>query len=125
MFGLSMDKVTVIAVIAVLVLGPQRLPGYAAQFARFIRALRDMADGARGRLKDELGPEFDDLDWKKLDPRQYDPRHIIRQALWDDEESAPSDAAAPDTAASDPPHALTAEFEPLPWVDKSIDRPRK
>ncbi len=32
-----------------------------------------------------MGPEFDDLDWKKLDPRQYDPRRIIREALTDDE----------------------------------------
>jgi sec-independent protein translocase protein TatB len=36
-------------------------------------------------MKDEMGPEFDDVDWKKLDPRQYDPRRIIREALIDDE----------------------------------------
>jgi sec-independent protein translocase protein TatB len=28
-----------------------------------------------------LGPEFDEVDWKKLDPRQYDPRRIVRDAL--------------------------------------------
>jgi sec-independent protein translocase protein TatB len=35
-------------------------------------------------MKDELGEGFEDLDWKKLDPRQYDPRRIIREALLDD-----------------------------------------
>jgi sec-independent protein translocase protein TatB len=30
-----------------------------------------------------MGPDFDDVDWKKLDPRQYDPRRIIREALTD------------------------------------------
>ena len=40
-----------------------------------------MASGAQGRMRDELGPDFDDMDWKKLDPRQYDPRRIIREAL--------------------------------------------
>ena len=26
-----------------------------------------------------------DVDWRKLDPRQYDPRTIVRQALLEDE----------------------------------------
>jgi sec-independent protein translocase protein TatB len=30
-----------------------------------------------------MGPDFDEVDWKKLDPRQYDPRRIIREALTD------------------------------------------
>jgi sec-independent protein translocase protein TatB len=28
-----------------------------------------------------MGPEYDDIEWKSLDPRQYDPRRIIREAL--------------------------------------------
>ena len=36
-------------------------------------------------MREEMGPDFDELDWKKLDPRQYDPRRIIREALLDDE----------------------------------------
>jgi sec-independent protein translocase protein TatB len=43
-----------------------------------------MADGAKERMREEMGPEFDEVDWKKLDPRQYDPRRIIREALLDD-----------------------------------------
>jgi len=39
-------------------------------------------------MKDELGEGFEDLDWKKLDPRQYDPRRIIREALLEDDEPA-------------------------------------
>lgn len=35
-------------------------------------------------MREELGPDFDDMDWKKLDPRQYDPRRIIREALQED-----------------------------------------
>jgi sec-independent protein translocase protein TatB len=44
-----------------------------------------MATGARERMREEMGPEFDEIDWKKLDPRQYDPRRIIREALIEDE----------------------------------------
>lgn len=74
-----------IAVIAVFLLGPERLPGYAAQLARLVKNVRGMADGAKDRLREEMGPDFDDVDWKKLDPRQYDPRRIIREALLDDQ----------------------------------------
>jgi sec-independent protein translocase protein TatB len=87
-FGLTFDKLLVIAVIAVFLLGPERLPHYASQLAKLVRSLRDMANGAKDRLRDEMGPEFDDVDWKKLDPRQYDPRRIIREALIDDPEPA-------------------------------------
>jgi len=86
-FGLDFEKLLVIGFIAVIIIGPQRLPKYAAQFGRLVRAVRDLANGAKDRLRDEMGPEFDDVDWQKLDPRQYDPRRIIRDALSDGRDS--------------------------------------
>lgn len=83
-FGLTFDKLLIILVIAVFLIGPDRLPGYAAQLARLVKTLRGFADGARDRMREEMGPEFDEVDWRKLDPRQYDPRRIIREALVDD-----------------------------------------
>lgn len=80
-FGLTIEKLLVIGIIALFLIGPDRLPAYSAQFGRLVRQLRDMASGAKDRMRDELGPDFDDMDWKKLDPRQYDPRRIIREAL--------------------------------------------
>jgi sec-independent protein translocase protein TatB len=85
--GLTFDKILVIGIIAVFLLGPDRLPHYAAQLARLVRSLRDLANGAKERMRDELGPDFDDVDWKKLDPRQYDPRRIIREALIEEPEA--------------------------------------
>lgn len=91
MFGLTFEKILIIGIIAVFLLGPDKLPHYAAQLGRLTRQLRDMADGAKDRMRDEMGPDFEDVDWKKLDPRQYDPRRIIREALLED---APAAAAA-------------------------------
>lgn len=85
-----------IGIIAVFLIGPDRLPGYSAQFARLIKSLRNMARGAKDRMRDELGPDFDEVEWKKLDPRQYDPRRIIREALLDD---APPPVVAPAVVA--------------------------
>ncbi len=100
-FGLTPDKLIIIAVIAVFLIGPDRLPGYAAQLARLVRSVRSMADGAKDRMREEMGPEFDEVDWKKLDPRQYDPRRIIREALLDD--PVTTSAATTAAAASDLP----------------------
>lgn len=87
--GLTIDKFLVILVIAIFLLGPERIPHYAAQLGRLVRSVRDMADGAKERLREEMGPDFDDVDWKKLDPRQYDPRRIIREALLEDPNDRP------------------------------------
>ncbi|GAA2028176.1 Sec-independent protein translocase protein TatB [Agromyces tropicus] len=81
MGGLTFDKLLIIGVIAVFLLGPERLPHYAAQLGKFVRSMRDMANGAKDRMREEMGPDFDDVDWRKLDPRQYDPRRIVREAL--------------------------------------------
>lgn len=85
MFGLTFEKLLIIGVIAIFLLGPERLPGYAAKLGQLVKGLRNMASGAKERMRDEMGPEFDEIDWKKLDPRSYDPRRIIRDALLDDD----------------------------------------
>ncbi|MHA7285209.1 Sec-independent protein translocase family protein [Arthrobacter sp. MDT3-44] len=84
MLGINGLELVVLAFIAVVVLGPERLPEYAAQLARLVKGLRRMATGAREQLREEVGPELDEVDWRKLDPRQYDPRRIIKEALLDD-----------------------------------------
>ena len=43
MFDVSPLEMLVIAVLALLLLGPDKLPQYAAEAARFIRQLRTMA----------------------------------------------------------------------------------
>lgn len=86
--GLTFDKIFVILVIAMFLLGPERLPYYAKKLGDLVRNVKHMADGAKDRLRDEMGPDFDDVDWKQLDPRQYDPRRIIRDALLEDEKEA-------------------------------------
>ena len=88
-FGLTFDKLLIIGIIALVLIGPERLPGYAAKLGQLVRSLRDMANGAKSRLREEMGPDFDDVDWRQLDPRQYDPRRIIRDALMDDPVAPP------------------------------------
>ena len=71
----------ILVVLAYFLLGPDRLPDYAAKLARFVVQLRRLADDAKGQLKEQMGPDYEDVNWRQYDPRQYDPRKIVRQAL--------------------------------------------
>ncbi len=82
--GITIEKLLLIGVVATLLIGPERLPRYAEALTRLIARGREMLQGARTRMRDEMGPDFDEVDWRKLDPRQYDPRRIIREALLED-----------------------------------------
>lgn len=83
-FGLTIEKLLLIGLIAALIVGPERLPRYAESLATFTRRARDWISSAKTRVREEMGEDFDDVDWRTLDPRQYDPRRIIREALLDD-----------------------------------------
>jgi Sec-independent protein secretion pathway components len=56
MFDLSLPKLLVLAVIALVVFGPDELPTIAAQAGRALRDLRQIAEGAKNDLRDGLGP---------------------------------------------------------------------
>ena len=116
--GLDLEKILLIALIAALLLGPERLPGYAAALARFTRRVRDWVDGARSRVKEEMGDDFDEIEWRKLDPRQYDPRRIIREALIEDapvKPATPLVAATPAAPAAAVPDTIAASPTGVPY----------
>jgi sec-independent protein translocase protein TatB len=83
-FGLTIEKLIVLGVIAALLVGPERLPRYAESLAQWTMRAREYMRTAKTRVKEEMGEDFQDVDWRTLDPRQYDPRRIIREALLDD-----------------------------------------
>jgi sec-independent protein translocase protein TatB len=98
--GLTFDKLLIVGVLAVFLLGPDRLPVYAAKLAQLVKTVKNMANGAKERMRSEMGPEFDDVEWQKLDPRQYDPRRIIRDALLDPPEPGGSSVGAAGATAT-------------------------
>src|SRR6478735_4597825 len=83
-FGLTIEKLLLIGLVAGLLIGPERLPRYVESLTKFAKRAREYVSTAKTKMKDEMGSDFDDVDWRTLDPRQYDPRRIIREALLDD-----------------------------------------
>jgi sec-independent protein translocase protein TatB len=91
------SELIVLAIVGLVVLGPDRLPKAAADAAKWLRELRKMARNATQDIKAELGPEMADLDLASLHPRR-----IVSSALWDEDES--------ETAVTTPP---TRAYVPL------------
>lgn len=125
MFNIGPLEIVVLAVVGLIVLGPDRLPGLARDAARMLRTLRDMATGARQQLRDELGPEFADIDLqslnprtavqravfgddvpdlRKYDPRRFDPGAAVRDTLLGDDEDG-DEPVKPVSMTKQPPAA--------------------
>ena len=94
-FDLSIGKILVLAVIALVVFGPDQLPKMASQAGRTLRELRRMADGATRDLREGLGPEFSDFDVRDLHPGNF-----VRKHLFDGLDSD-YDGVSPGTAESE------------------------
>jgi sec-independent protein translocase protein TatB len=78
-FDLSLWKLLALAVVALIIFGPDQLPKIAGQAGRALRDLRRIAEGAKSDLQEGLGPEFRDFDINDLNPR-----HFVRKHLWED-----------------------------------------
>ncbi|GAA2929832.1 twin-arginine translocase TatA/TatE family subunit [Microbacterium luteolum] len=114
-FGLTFEKLLLIGLIAVLIIGPERLPRAAEGFSRMVRKVGEYVRDTKSKMRQEMGPELDDVDWRKLDPRQYDPRRIIRDALL--EEPQPAAATKARATIAEPvapraPQEFSAENRP-------------
>ncbi|WP_043731343.1 Sec-independent protein translocase protein TatB, partial [Nocardia asiatica] len=59
--NIGWSEMVILLVAALVILGPERLPGAVRWTTRSLRQVRDYASGATSQLRQELGPEFDDL----------------------------------------------------------------
>jgi sec-independent protein translocase protein TatB len=108
-FDLSITKLLVLAVLALLIFGPDQLPKVAAQAGRALRDLRRLADVAKADLKEGLGPEFADFDMNDLNPRNFVRKHLLDDldlgfgSGGEPGSSPPPEAAASTLAAGESP----------------------
>lgn len=77
MFDIGAGEFIALAILALIVLGPEKLPRYAAEAARVLRRVREMANDARSEVRRELGPEFDDISLRDLNPRSMVRKHLL------------------------------------------------
>jgi len=92
----------------VLVFGPDKLPEFARQAGRLARQVRGFANQARDELREELGPEYADLDLRDLDPRAIVKKHIYEAMNEDMNEDDPRQNVVPLAAGEPPPFDVDA-----------------
>jgi sec-independent protein translocase protein TatB len=76
-FDLSIGKLLILAVIALVVFGPNELPKMASQAGKALRDLRRIAEGAKNDLREGLGPEFADFELEDLHPKRFVQKHFL------------------------------------------------
>jgi len=108
MFDLSLPKLLVLAVLALIVFGPKELPMIASKAGRALNDLRRIADGAQADLREGLGPEFSGLDLDDLHPRRFAQKHLLSDLHHDDKDQA-------EPSAAPGPHARLSSRERPPF----------
>ena len=66
-----------LALVAVFVFGPDRLPEVARQAAKLLKSARTTIAAARAQVADELGPEYANLDLRDLNPKALVQKHLL------------------------------------------------
>lgn len=66
-----------LVLLAVLMFGPEKIPGFARKAARVYKYLMNIASGAKDQLANELGPEFADLSLADLNPKTFISKHLL------------------------------------------------
>jgi sec-independent protein translocase protein TatB len=85
LFDLNITKIMILAVLGLLIFGPEQLPRMAAQAGQALRDLRKLAEKASSDLRENLGPEYADFDFNDLNPRTFVRKHLL-DPMSDDEE---------------------------------------
>lgn len=76
MFGIDAVEFVLLLVLGVILFGPEKLPVFARKAARVVVYVRDIANNAQTQLRDELGPEFGELELKDLNPKSFVAKHM-------------------------------------------------
>lgn len=125
MFGnVGWSEIVVLMFAGLFILGPERLPGAAAWLGKTVKQVREYATGARQQLKDELGPEFDELRKPLADLQQLrglNPKTAITKHLFDGDATSffgDSPAAA---AAAPVSMSKAGTSEPVTGKPKTMD----
>jgi sec-independent protein translocase protein TatB len=116
-FDLSIPKLLVLAVIALVIFGPNELPKIASQAGRALRDLRKIAEGATNDLREGLGPEFAGFDIEDLSPKRF-----VRKHLSGDLKRGPGSPAAARAPGHREWHASQAGRAPAVRPGRDVNR---
>jgi sec-independent protein translocase protein TatB len=86
-FDFGAGEIIGLALLAMILIGPERLPTFAVDAARFVKKARTFATKATSELKENLGPGFEDLEPSDLNPKSFIKKQIANVMDEDDADS--------------------------------------
>lgn len=87
-FDIGAGELFGLAILAMLLVGPERLPKIAVEAAQWVKKARGLATKATAELRENLGPGFEDLQPKDLNPKTFVKKQISE--LLDEETPKPT-----------------------------------
>ena len=76
MFGIGFEKLLTLAILAAILIGPDKLPKVAVDAAKLIQRIRGFSKEAMTEFKSQLGPEFANLQIEDLNPKTFINKHL-------------------------------------------------
>ena len=70
-FDIGAGELLGLALLAMLLVGPERLPKVAVEAAKWVKKIRNLSQIATAELKENLGPGFENLQPKDLHPKTF------------------------------------------------------
>jgi sec-independent protein translocase protein TatB len=116
MFGLGMGEIVVILVLALVLLGPQKLPDAAKQLGKGLREFRKATEDLKSQFENELHA----LD-KPAKPTLVEPPKADAAAA--PGQTVPATPAAPAAPAAAQAGALGASAENVPGLEAALAEP--
>ena len=75
-FDFGAGEIVGLAVLAIILVGPDRLPRLAVDAAKLVKKIRQIAHTATAEIRDNLGPGFEDLKPSDLHPKTFVKKQI-------------------------------------------------
>ena len=79
-FGIGPGEFIGLAILAIFFVGPERLPKFSSDAAKFLKKLKNLANTATTELRENLGPGFEDLQPSDLNPKTFIKKQILLSA---------------------------------------------
>lgn len=108
MFDIGLGEILILAILGLLIFGPERLPRAASDAAKMMRNVRAMASNARRDLADSAGVDLSDAKDALRDLQDLHPRRMM-SGIFDDEGDEPT---TPTRKKSGEAGAATPKFDP-------------
>ena len=77
LLDINAPEFLLLLVLAIILFGPERLPELFRKVARVVQYVRTVAGTAQTQLSKELGPGFEDLDLRDLNPKSFIQKHLL------------------------------------------------